>query len=282
MTQLDNQLESVALQKRQQELEAWETELTNREQLLDTKAKIAEIKVLDGRIAFAQKRLDEVTTTLSQLEADNRPDKFAKQIIKQSGVLEDLNEEVIKVSANLDSIKQTVNSQRDIKKQLEADVKDREAYQDRQEATIEQATKDANDRLHEIGFEVEQLDKEKSKLLTDIMRLEQQKPAIEDEIKASFDEIAKLTEDAAEIEWIAELRQKELDIQLEAKANQLAELGSAREAELNARQQSLEIREKSVSIKAEAQKLHEDELDSKERRLRSNFNIAGKDYDEAV
>lgn len=276
---LEQRLESADLEKRRNDLDEREQLVVEKERLLDASTRIGKIAVLD-------KQIENKTSQLQRLDADldEKRHFHSVEIAELEGKHGQTLKKIATAHIELKDVnarsKALIDKNKVMSGELEAvkdEVTKRKRYLEEQEADIAQIATNANDRLHELRFESEKVEDDKRKLLAEIINLERQRDAANEELSQA--QIKKKGLDDLYQAKAADYRSELSGLAAEV-AQETAALADARKKR-SSYMVDLDNREKALRIKQHAQHDREIELNNKERRLRSNYAVAERDYNEA-
>lgn len=260
-------------------------------------------KALDLREALLEKK----SRDLDETEANSRIEILNKQIEAKKKVLDNYNDEILKLDKRLESKTEEVNfstaeldksadykksflkeletkkselevNNSTLKKENEAlkkSISENKKYLSEQEKIVDETVADWNARLTGFQKEADDIEDLKTKTNQDIIRLEQEKTLISREVDT-------IQEKLTQLDYTYEERASELRGKLQAIEKEISDRKKYLD-ELNVtndiRERNLSTREKAVKVKEVVLKRTEQDLQRKERKLRMDYGLAGETYE---
>lgn len=276
---LKSQLDSADLQKQQKEFKAQKEALDARERVLDTIIADTEAKlaILEGKIRVKESKLESIGLELSR-ECDNNDTeklRLQKQTEAKKSELASIadkvllqRDELVTSHGELDKVEVTLLG---INTQIDA----RKSYLDEQESIISQAIEEANLRLHELRFEAEKIESDRVEHLKDIVRLEQNKDALDAELVEMDGKLSLLERNYEEKTSGYRDTLEDIKTDINTKKNELDQISVS----ISSKEQSIKTREKALQMKEAAIAKDGKDLAMKRRRLQSDYAVAGLNYE---
>src|ERR1035437_6203212 len=276
---LKSQLDSADLQKQQKEFKAQKEALDARERVLDTIIADTEAKlaILEGKIRVKESKLESIGLELSR-ECDNNDTeklRLQKQTETKKSELASITDkvllqrdELVTSHGELDKVEVTLLG---INTQIDA----RKSYLNEQETIISQAIEEANLRLHELRFEAEKIETERVDHLKDIVRLEQNKDALESELVEMDGKLSLLERNYEEKTSGYRDTLEDIKTDINTKKNELDQISVG----IASKEQGIKTREKALQMKEAAIAKDGKDLAMKRRRLQSDYAVAGLNYE---
>lgn len=158
---------------------------------------------------------------------------------------------------------------------VEAEIAERKSYLLEQEEIINRAFVDWNEKLVEIRGEASLAESNRTDILKDIIRHEQQRETLMLELDQKQAKLDQLTYTYEERARDYRDRLKQLEIVEQDKRRYVTEM----ETKIEARLQNIERREKTIQVTEVVQARTKEELRQKERKLRFDYHLAGEAYE---
>jgi len=261
---------SQAVLNKQEEL------LKERERLLDVK--LGEQAELETQIEVLKKQADAKQAILNQInegiEAQRRvlteaERDYQSKIAELDSLIDEkmalVTSTQVKIGEKEGLLHKVIASRDEVNK----DIKERKDYLSEQEKTVNETIAEWNAQLNDFKAQAKDASEEKTKILTEIVTLDQQKTTISHEIEDVEEKLASLDE-----LYLTQLDEKKaelsrLDNQISEKNNALGSLS----AQTEVLEQGLKTRESEIKLREIAYLKKDNDLRQKERFIESRLNM---------
>lgn len=273
---LQRQLDEAAQQKRSDDLDVREKWISEKEKLLDDSERVAKLEVLDKQIEAKQKVLYlknqailDIDDQLKTKEADYKELWADIESLKNTKITH--NDAVNAQAIKLKTLNSNLSKQNNT---LKSDIQANKTYLRDQEEVVNNTIAEWNVRLNELQQEADDIETQKTQQLVILTRFDQDKTDVENVIEKLADKLDYLQVMYDEKAAILRDQLKTLELEIAAQIKDRDE--SVILAEI--REKNLVAREKSVKIKEVVLKKTEYNLGQKEKKLKSDYGLAGLDY----
>lgn len=264
---LDRQ--SAILDKREIQLEKDERAFYDKVALqpeLEKRLEIVNKQVAIREIALSEvnKKLDTARAKQEQLVSEHK-----QELARLDAIISNREDQAVNLTAKSEEMLESIRKLKHERAELQRENKEQQDYIKHQETVVEETISEWNTRLNEFQAEGTKLEEDKRKLLTDLVRLEQQTKVAKEDLEAVQESIVSTSDHhtAQEAEHMRKIQA--IDVDYNNRKNQLDEL----EVRIGAKEKGLSTREKSLRLQEIAQKNRENELDQKERYLNSRISL---------
>lgn len=271
MTNLTQQLQEAQDDQKSKSLDLREQALEKRERLLDDTERIATLDILDKQIAIKEDIKQNLDSKIEQLQTDYRrqteESKERNELLEQAHTKQQnvFNTLVIKSERSNTAI---VVAQKDLVR-IGTEIKSQQQYLKDSQQTVDDTVAEWNAQLTGFQQEADNIKLSKNSLSADLIRLEQEKQILAENITEYEQKLSQLEEIYQGKKTNLKSSLQSIKDQIVTQQNELTDLN----AKLQIRSDVMDTKEKAILLKEAAIRKKELDLSFREQRINTQLDL---------